>query len=187
MALWKPDNIVGSAERIGRRFFERKPLVGARGQISRPHKYDISYFQDSRGSISFDRLGAQSVDGKVLKYLNPLAREAASKLTPKATFIGWAYATAKELQEPNDGGGIVIEPSPIAEDAAQGIRENVYHAHAVTTLQDYWLALHLRQIFERHNKFQTAANAPHVGLLRHIRNFATRKLKGKFGNKNRSG
>jgi hypothetical protein len=69
MALWDPPNVVGDAEVIGRRLFQRKSLIGANDQAAQPNGYVINDFMETRGAgeVSLDRLGPSGVKNDVIR------------------------------------------------------------------------------------------------------------------------
>lgn len=164
MALWNPPNDVGLGEYIGRRLFSRQKLAGAKDQQVQANTYDLNHFLETRdpGEVSLDRLGPTSIDTKVRRHLEPRAAAAGAQLHPPAPFIGWAIVRARDLAKPPKGPQLPVVASPIEPVDGDELSSNIFHAHVVrpATLppedQAYFMAVHLRVIFEKNYKFQEA-------------------------------
>src|SRR5208282_4518199 len=155
MALWNPNaTTVAGSEFIGRRLFERQGLKGAKDQ-KRPEKtFELYHFDNSDHEVSVDRLGQNSVDGKVKKnYLNSRGHYA-STLMHKAEFHGWAVTQAKIIQSPPTS--YPISPSPKAQVGAEPLTENDFHAHIEMPahLSKYEMAAILKHVFEKNYRFE---------------------------------
>lgn len=164
MARWKPPDIVGLNEYIGRRIFTREELAGAAGQPKPAELYEIVHFEPGEDDeISLDRLGRSSVEPKVVhNYLEARGLFAATRMHKRA-FLGWAVARARNLinsprpEFPN----LPIHASPLPSDGVDELTENIYHAHIMRPgeIDDYYTALHVREIFLRHNHFEAVRGA----------------------------
>jgi hypothetical protein len=158
MATWKPSDIVGSSEYIGRRLFRREGLKGAKDQPRPDNTFELYHFEETRDrEVSVDRLGQTSLDKKVKAYLEERGRDAAQHLH-KATFRGWALTKAKELQTPAKGKPLKIVASPIDAQGGSELSGNRYHAH-IEMLPEYDahdMAIRLKYIFERNYHFEVS-------------------------------
>jgi hypothetical protein len=149
--MWKPDETVGQNEYIGRRLFGKKPLKGAADQTRPRVVLELYHFQEKRDSaVSVDRMGANSVDKKVKKYLDPRAEQNAKAFSPPVPFLGWAVVRPKNLyatpKEP-----FALLSSPLPAEAGVELSGNDYHAHIERPqkLDSTEMAVMLKFIFER--------------------------------------
>jgi len=126
MARWIPrsNEPVGKNEAIARRLFDEPMLVGAIGQ--RPYAgLDLRNFEETRADeFSVDRLGVSGVNKAVVRYILPLAEDAAKQFHSAKRFEGWATLPADRLVKPYKGIELAVIPSPEM--------DNPYHAHVST-------------------------------------------------------
>ena len=143
---------------MGRRLFDQPTLIGAAGQKKPAAQYNLRNFQESRETgFSLDRLGRTNPEAAALRYLEPRAKGAASKLRPAKEFHGWATIQAKKLQD-HPRVKFDVRPSPIS---GEGLVENIYHAEADCRSDRYDLysiALHLKHLFESQGVIQQPQN-----------------------------
>ena len=101
-------------------------------------------------AVSVDRMGANSIDKKVKKYLNPRAEQNAKAFGPPVPFLGWAVVRPKNLYvTPNEP--FAIRPNPLPAEAGHELSGNDYHAHIERPqkLNSTEMAVMLKFIFER--------------------------------------
>ena len=160
MARWIPDSNqqVGPKELLGRRRFDQSSLAGAWGQKTIEGSLDFRVFEDRYSRVSLDRLGRTNGERQVLDYLVVRAEFEGEKRRPPQRFHGWWAIQAKKLLE-NNRLPLQIIPSP---DVGTDLEENVYHSHAqpLKVTESYFVALHLRDLFERHGRFEHTPNSP---------------------------
>lgn len=153
---WKPqiNKPIGQNEHIGRRLFDEQELVGAQGQ-KQLARLSLQHFLDTRGEVSLDRLGPSGVEKAVVKYLQPRAERAGTRLKPPKAFNGWAVIRARQFDSPAAQRGVALSVVASPQHGA-GLDENIYHAHIEDPpnfvdpdKKPYFLALHLRELFER--------------------------------------
>jgi hypothetical protein len=162
VATWIPDPTepVGPNEIVGRRLFDEPKLIGATDQRAPDWLLDYRHFEDTRGEVSFDRLGRTGRDRKVVNFLRPKAEKAGQDVEPPKTFDGWATVRAKSLATAAKGPSFPLIVSPMYLDQPEHADHNPYHAHAVSVLDAYSMALHLRQIFEEYGESFAARPSP---------------------------
>ena len=162
MARWKPNpsQRFGPAEHIGRRLFDEPQLVGASNQKTCT-RLDIRNFEETRGDeFSVDRLGRTSIEKSVTAYLKCLADTAGRTFQRPKAFDGWAVVPIKKINSPARGAPLPLVASPE--------NDNPYHAHLLTTdvpvnsgvMRYYFVALHLRELFEGPGSILHPAQAP---------------------------
>jgi hypothetical protein len=129
----------------------KNPLKGAADQARPRVILELYHFQEKRDSaVSVDRMGANSIDKKVKKYLNPRAEQNAKAFSPAVPFLGWAVVRPKNLyvtpREP-----FAIRSSPLPNEASGELSGNDYHAHIERPqkLDPTEMAVMLKFIFER--------------------------------------
>ena len=174
--LPNPDESIGPKEPLGRRLFDQPQLAGAVGQKPVP-TLDYRNFEESRdGKVSLDRLGRCAPEKPVIRYLAPRARAAGAKRRPALEFNGWV-----SIQKQNLIGSkklpINVVPSPEIREELAELDENIYHSHVEASISvsgwrhwlkrllhldegdqytPYFLALHLKALFEKHGTILAA-------------------------------
>lgn len=124
--MWKPDkNKVSDKEIVGRRVFGQKIFKNPGGK----HLFEWKIFYDTRfqNDLSFDRLGLNTIDEKVVKFLTSQCHEHGKQQNKK--FKGWAPIKVSDLKkikvsDPNlpNLNQLEIQPTPTTEP------DNPYHA-----------------------------------------------------------
>lgn len=167
--LPNPADPIGKKESIGRRLFDEPTLVGATDQ--RPREYlDYRHFEERRAPIevSFDRLGANGVDGKVRRYLEPIAIQHGIDWSAKK-FDGWVWLKADKLTAPPKGPPFPLTPSPIRLAEPAHPECNPYHAHTACppTADAHGFTLALQYLFSTHGKM-LECNVPRPPFFKRI-------------------
>jgi len=142
---WNPDDIIGNNEHIGRRLFDEPMLAGAINQ-RQWSGIKVNHFQESRDrEYSLDRLGASSIDPRVVRYVAARAERHALTRTGTNRFDGWVYVKAKDLVPFFD-----LHASGINGDE-NDLDANLYHAHVLRPedVSDELMAFRLREKFCR--------------------------------------
>jgi len=151
MAIWTPppDKPVGANEYVGRRIFARNGLKGAGQQTKPKGAIELYHFEDSRGDLSLDRLGATSIDKKVVRRLHPLCDDATQKFNPPRPFLGWFSAHVKAIRAIRATPPLEVSASPIKDQV--GEKDNPYHSHISTPekMDPQHFALLVKYAFEQ--------------------------------------
>jgi hypothetical protein len=152
--LPKPGGPVGLKEPVGRRLFDEPALVGATDQKPK-QSLDYRHFEETRIPIevSFDRLGPEGIDRKVVTYLAPIARAHAAARRAKK-FGGWVWLKAAQLNSPPKGTAFPVIASPIQPSDPEHAEHNPYHAHTACTGDAHSVALHLQWLFTSQGKMR---------------------------------
>ena len=159
MVRWTPTASIGKNEHVGRRLFDEPALLGATDQPP-IMRLLLTNFEETRSDeYSLDRLGASSVDRKVLRYLMPRALAAANAYTKPKAFDGWAWVPARKLMEAEKKPDLMVVASPIPEDPTlleKDLNGNRFHAHACrpVNMDETYMAYHLRHLFETYGNVE---------------------------------
>jgi hypothetical protein len=164
MSRWTPSKSdpVGPNERIGRRLFQRRKLIGAHDQRPPENTFELTHFEETRDDrVSVDRLGKTGVEAKVKRYLEPRCEANAAALSGSQGFVGWAVVSAKDLNSPGRGPSLAVHPSPVEQENEDPLSENIYHAHILRPggYGSYEMAMHLKTIFEKRYFYEPASQS----------------------------
>lgn len=159
MARWKPPDRVGEKELVARRIFGDAIFRGVLDQ-SQPGRLRLNHFEETRSDrhLSLDRLGRGTAEKRVLRYLEPRCDLAGTRFNSPKLFEGWVGLKVERIRNAKQLLLDVIA-SPVESVGTDSNDENLYHAHVeIPEGSDYFVALHLKELCERHGIFVYSPN-----------------------------